>query len=33
MAALTVLIVLLLTFRFLPTLPALNISNLQRTRC
>jgi hypothetical protein len=33
MAALTVLIVLLLTFRFLTTLPPPKLSNLRRTRC
>ena len=33
MAALTVLIVLLMAFRFLPTLPPPNISNLRRSRC
>jgi hypothetical protein len=33
MAALTVLIVLLLTFRFLTTVPPPNISDLRRTRC
>ena len=33
MASLTVLVVLLLTFRFLTTVPPPDISNLRRTRC
>jgi hypothetical protein len=32
MASLTVLVVLLLAFRFLTTLPPLNLSNLRRNR-